>query len=794
MVDTCEPKYKKLSRIHSFSEQRYATVQLMEQACKNDEWLKQAVERLDYLTHPAIRKRFNPVAVDPARSYGYVTSSDGTILFNNEKSKEINIDLSNPEKWIDVHNSSIKIESSSSDGNIYRIVLPREEVAEYTSFGNYSEGDSIGSYYYIGYNIAKNYEVRPDWLDDWRERDIPAVCRGQTFKATQDGYIESVVLPLGKTIGVGTSNWGSPLYVQIWPCEDDLTEVEIQKWNYNTNTAEGTGETEDIPKPKIISADSGNRNTIYYPLAQGIIHPSFTGVGDYTVQFDQACEVEKDKYYMLVLFSPLSNPRGSCPYWGGWDLSDTSHSYDDGDAWRSKDNGRKWSRYGNNSKYAKTISDGKYMPQDFGFRFNIVDYDEVYESGNHYLYLKPIFSNPVTHIKLTASDNALTSDYLDITYQYSVNNGRTWNNLPNNSKVATGSNSCYILIRAVLSQTSSNNGETPSIGSIHIELTTSPAKEMYVRTHDFNPQTGNMLDANVWGSINAPFECMTKNVKCYAELINQRVHSEEFTVIDIEEIKNYTHLDGVPAAISNLSGDRLKAFVIDSMDLLNVLRSYDIYVKPIIYNNERYNLSFTDGIKLNAKPSYPILGADVVASMEGLNQSYMEWVDFTVDYDTDIITFLDDTVIDNIPSGVLKFSYNEVFLTDITNEEMPLVLDYFEEEFSITDDLLESRTLNLRCECVDPIRHVILNKDSDFETELTEDKDFIVDYNNHSIYFPITNMETETSVLSLSDKVTVVYTPNLWDKGLSIGYYAKRTNTGGSNICKIKPNYIEYKV
>jgi len=287
---------------------------------------------------------------------------------------------------------------------------------------------------------------------------------------------------------------------------------------------------------------------------------------------------------------------------------------------------------------------------------------------------------------------------------------------------------------------------------------------------------------------------LTKNVSCYAELITQQVTEEDFTIINIDEIKDYTHLDGVPSEIASMSGDNLKSYVIDHPTLLDVLRGYDIYVKPINYNSKRYDLSFADGIQLRNKPSYPILNCDIVASLQGINRAYLEWVDYTVDYDTDTITFTDDDVVDYMPSGVLTFKYNKIFLTDLTNEEMPLVLDYFEEEFSITDDLLESRTLSLRCECVDPIRKVILNKDSDFETELIEDKDFIVDYNNHSIYFPITNFETETSVLSLSDKVTVVYTPNLWDKGLSIGYYAKRSVTGGSNKCKIKPNYMEYKV
>ena len=70
MAEKCKASYKNLNRIQSFSEQRYATVQLMQQACMNDEWLKQQVERLSYLSPPAVRKTFSPILVDDAQSWG----------------------------------------------------------------------------------------------------------------------------------------------------------------------------------------------------------------------------------------------------------------------------------------------------------------------------------------------------------------------------------------------------------------------------------------------------------------------------------------------------------------------------------------------------------------------------------------------------------------------------------------------------------------------------------------------------------------------------------------------------
>ena len=48
------------------------------------------------------------------------------------------------------------------------------------------------------------------------------------------------------------------------------------------------------------------------------------------------------------------------------------------------------------------------------------------------------------------------------------------------------------------------------------------------------------------------------------------------------------------------------------------------------------------------------------------------------------------------------------------------------------------------------------------------------------------------TILNVNDKLEVVYTPNLEDVGIAIGYRAKRTNKDKQMI--IKPNYIEYKV
>ena len=95
MADKCGANYKNLNRIQSFSEQSYATTQLMKQACMNDEWLRQQVEELRYLSPPAVRKVYNPLVIDDVHSYGYQENTDNTVSFSSKTNEQIVIDFHN---------------------------------------------------------------------------------------------------------------------------------------------------------------------------------------------------------------------------------------------------------------------------------------------------------------------------------------------------------------------------------------------------------------------------------------------------------------------------------------------------------------------------------------------------------------------------------------------------------------------------------------------------------------------------------------------------------------------------
>ena len=150
--------------------------------------------------------------------------------------------------------------------------------------------------------------------------------------------------------------------------------------------------------------------------------------------------------------------------------------------------------------------------------------------------------------------------------------------------------------------------------------------------------------------------------------------------------------------------------------------------------------------------------------------------------------------------GSLTVKYNPLFLDQLTNEEIGtgdgLVLDYFQEDFIITEEEIETRQLNLRATPVDPIRKVIIIKnteddDSEENIELTEDVEYSVDYTTKVVTFKIIYTDDETTMLEPGDHVRIVYTPNLDDSALSLGYHFKRTNT--SKQANVSSNWIEYK-
>ena len=856
MSENCKPVYKNLRKIASSGEQQYAVTQWADQNCENDEYLKQEVERLDYRINPYVRKRFNPILVDDEKSYGHqINNLDGTVGFNSDTEVMIPIDFTD-ESLLDMDISDCVIESypTVSNGIVSihkRAVLPKEEkLTENFNTKNMAANGNVNTFWYVGYNKTKPYVLYPEWLKNDKALNIPSVVRAQTFKALSSGVLESVSLKL-ETNGSNWVGWGSPLYVQIWPTI--AKEVAVTTWNKKKKTSEyvyisapaGTTKqrykkiTSGKNKGKYVKNNNGayirQTETIYYPatrvnsagtatmyqpLAEAKFDPKFATPGFHSFVFDNPCNVTANEHYAIVVFCPLAHWE-QAPRIGGWGRN-CSHRYDDGDAFLSENNGRTFTRYGKNDPDKIEYKLGKYTPQDFAFECKIVAHSEEYvsfdseEEDYNYLYFKPIFTNPITGIDISARcsgwDDTDHADGKFLEFEYSTtgnrNNPDDWHSIGTARAAITGKPT-ILFVRAKMWQTSVDNSVTPSIQEVNIKVYCTLPTSMYVRTKVYNPKITPMLGAAVWGRANAPFTVESTEIDCSAEIIQDKIVKEHFEIITVSGVNDFAYLlsETHQTNIRNKTDDdALCTYLVDNPDILETLKKSNVYVKPYLYTDETTTeyLSFDGGlddddnqiiagIQFSNIPAYPILECQLVPNGEGYYQSYGEWYDYKVDYDDDLIIF-DESVIDNMVPGKLSVSYNPVFIQGLTNDEMPLVLDYFEEKIQVTQDILEDKYIVLRASAVDPIRHIYLNKDGDNEKELVEDVDFTVDYLTKIVKFNLLNIETDSTSLNLNDIITVVYTPNIEETGLAIGYYAKRKESALNKQCSILPNYLEYKV
>lgn len=814
LSEKCKPEYKNLNRIQSFGEQYYATAQLMKQICMNDEYLKQQVETLEYLSPPAVRKRFSPILVDDNQSWGYQLNSNNEVTFSSVTTKNIVVDFNDME-LVDVGNSDCSFETYVDQGGAvnHRAVVPMETTSTVDyNCRNFSQGTQINSFWYVGFDKSKAYQLRPDWLKNWRDIEIPAVCRAQTFTIPKDsnnnnivnGYLESIDLQLA-TNGREDTDWASPIYVQIWKVKNK--KVEKTDWNKKQKRAVSKN-------PKQYENIAWPNGSYYNALATCIYSPSKATPGFQNFRFDKAIPVNTGEKYAIVISSPLSHWE-HCPRIGGWGRNCAIDKYSGGDAFLSEDNGRTWKRYGRNDTQVE-YKYGQLTPQDFAFQCHIRQYSEGRKNEEvHYLYLKPIHDNPIKSIKLSASDYGYSNSVTDMDLDYEVSiDGVDWEPIDKTNLITFSRNELTneyprtIFLRAKLS--TDDPEITPHIEKLGLTINTELPNEMYVRTLPYYPKVTPMLGASLWGRINAPFD-EEAATECSAEIIQDKILTEHFEIITALELSDYTFIEGLDEdKITDEDIDVRYQYLIDNPNAIELLRQHNVYVKPYTKTVEgvetTYGLSFFHyndsnqkvytGLKFNNSPAYPIKEALLQPYGDSASVCYYgEWYDYAFDYDEDVLNFYNETghdILAGIPVGSLSVSYNPVFIQNLQSAEMPLILDYFKENFEVNEDTLESRRVKLRCAPIDPIRSLTLIHADSSEEELYEDVDYRVDYDNNEIIFPVINIDNESSILILKDTVEVVYTPNLEDTGISIGYHAKRTNK--DKQVHIKPNYIEYKV
>lgn len=821
----CNPNYKNLNEIQSFSDQSYATVQWANQNCENDEYLKQKTDELSYRVPPYVRKRFSPILLDDLQSWGCQVNQDNTVTFSSKDKEEFLIDFTDFD-LIDENKTDCSFENIithktyvdekgetqliPTNGKKKAVVPMVENSTVNYNCRNFTEGKSINSYWYVGYDKAKAYQVRPDWIKDYFDREIPSIVRAQTItipESADGGYLESVDLQIENN-GTTNSNWGSPLIVQVW--KTVAKKVEKTKWNTKKRKAESYS-----PKQyETIYWPSGNPKT---PLAQSVYYPTKTNPHFQNFLFDTPVKVSAGEHYALVIFSPLSH-YDHCPRIGGWGRNCAIDKYAYGDAFLSENNGRTFIRYGRNDLNVK-YKMGRITPMDFAFQCHIRKYSSGRIANEEFfLYLKPIHTNPVKKVEISATGSGDELSEEDILRFEVSQNGKTWRSLNNNYTLdmipdSKGEYPQVIFIRAVLKAASTSVTNSPYLEKFKVTLDLDMPKEFYARTHFYYPKVSPMLGANVWGRIYAPFT-LEPTVTGGVEIIRDKLVTEHFQIITLNELSDENMIgdDGLLQPIlSDLEVESLTdedltyrcKYLAENTWIIDYLKDQNVYIKPYSYHDitddvDVYEpLSFTRGLEFTNSPACPI--QEAILQPDGNNDvvAYSEWLDYTFDYDNDRLEFYNEEnnqVIDGLPVGTLAVSYNPVFIQDLTNEEVGvrendegLILDYFKENIIISDTMLNTGNIPLRVQAVDPLRSVTLN-----DKELREDVDFTMDYINNQLVFELDSITGKVLSLNVNDILEVVYTPNLDDVGVSIGYRAKRENTSKNMI--IPPNYIEYKV
>ena len=700
----CKPKYSNLG-LTSFSEQREITVQMLRQICQNDEWLYQHILKLENEINPTVRKRFRPIPLDKNKSFGCV-NSESNVRFNDGGYERIPLDFKDY-SMIDELKTTMVLKSRESGGSVIHsmetpMILKSNVNRDTKSISPWAVKDEEGNvisdaltcneHWYVGFDRNREYAIRPNWLEDQLNNEIPGIGRAQTFVASKTGILESITLNIKTNPGEDLNNTASPLIVQI----------------------RGVRDVNGVPYPKRSHADA---------IAEQRVKFNNNSPDLVSVTFDHPCNVVEGETYAFVVLSPLSHPT-HCYWLGGWNKHCQADGYPDGNAFFTFNNGMSWNRYGKDDDVEYHA--GKYAPKDFAFEIHIREETSEYETEKeHYLYLKPIHSNPVSRIVIEADDN-IADPNVEFTYQVSQN-GRRWFTVSNGvpHPFDTAETITFVRVKTKMLE----NSRTPAIiDNLRIILFTEPANELYARTEYYNPRINPMLGANIWSRVCAPFT-EEETVDCSVELISQKEVMEHFTTITIDDLDDYTYLEEIDEKKIIGKTNAQRAYYLESTSSARkALSDIGVYVLP--YYEEGKTPSpyyFFSEIPFKSAPAYPILSCELQPSEPGNHTIYFgEWYDFRYNYSNedetysiynpieqiyeditvspDCLCFYTD-VLESMPKGTFTVKYNPLLISNLSNEEVGksdtrdeygdivhhegLILDYFNEIFHIDEGTME---------------------------------------------------------------------------------------------------------
>lgn len=809
-----------------FGERKLVTMEMLATYFNNDEYLYRDNQALWDNTPPVTRKRFTPVPCDQQKSfsvaqlnsqdYGFSQSTEGTVSlrFANQiipNSEYLNthhriymqalIDWEKSTATLDTHNAIVDnkvLEGGTGLLGDGRIVCPytketytnlNKETRNYSPWSTRDEQGNIISddmtcneYWYVSFDRDRTYETRPNWLSNLENGEIPAICRAQTFKAKTTGDLETVVLNIN-----GGFNTGSPLIVEITEAEyhqDDncwypASRNSINNARYNTNEY-GPYTSRQLAKREI------QFNTV----SPGVI----------SITFDQPAKVIEGHMYAIVIRSPLTH-QTTAYYIGGWSKHCDADVYPDGDAFMSSNNGYNWIRYGKEDNV--DYHAGRFAPQDFAFQCHIREYtvDKYYLTVPHYIYTKPVHCNPLTSIHLNQQDNALTGT---IIYELTTD-GDTWVQFDENGYVdfEDDENPTMFILRAKL--TPGDRAHTPYISNISLHLSTLVPDEAVLRTIPYTPRVDGILGASVYSSVNAKYSLTNPDLDTVnVDIVREVEMQQHFSIISFDNILEYVHLmsvwddyDELTNIIETTDNDTKHTLIIsyfnDNPEVIQELKDNKVYI--LEYLQYMVTLSGSAEIQMSNSPAYPLIQL-LLQPKTGSTIQYSEWLDYTVDYTEDTITFK-NTTISTFTPGDLIVKYNPLFIQDLVVNEMPLCLDLIREDYILNNEMIEDGVFDLvtRTNSLDPIRSLIFNPDTD-NIRLVEDRDFTVDYDSKTITVDskvLVNAydDREGIILSPGDVLSVKYTPFLVDECISLMYHMKRLDI--ADEVRIHPCYFETK-
>ena len=493
----CPPEYTNLGE-ESFGDEKVVTSHILRTSCRNQAYLKQEVDSLRDSTDPELRKRFAPIIVEDDFSYGMtLDGATNKWKFNDSTSfgpytesftSIDRIDLVNTTAMVDLTNGrcqlpgsvGTKVENAKCEG-------PWTKYACNTSWN-------------VGWNRTSNYWVTPDSLDNKFTASIPSVARCNVFKATATGYITELTLAVH----------GSP------HAEDDLY-VEIRDVNQSTL----------VPSSSVLTREKVDTTR-------------FTSLSLLSIPVKGRVKVTSGSYYAIIVRSPLTTYQNHFGL-GGWGRN-CGDVCTDSTAFTSYDNCATWVKHGRDDA-SVPYSEGYYAPVDFAFNVKTTPITDTFSTGTtYYVYLKPVTTNPITSVTLTADSTNTTLTYWvspNMVDWYEVNSGNSW------TKTFSAPKPTKLYVRVNMSTASS--GTTPYLNQIVLNFVWEKATVGYVRSKFYFPRTSMPMGASIWSSINAPYTAES-NTTVSVEIIRGSIRRDLLTANGSSKTFTLSKLPAEPLA------------------------------------------------------------------------------------------------------------------------------------------------------------------------------------------------------------------------------------------------------